>query len=78
MTSCRWCYFIKDGNVVLRSTGSGTIPSQVLHRSGWTYWTRTDPRGDAGPEAMRPLLEPVTESEARHVARECGLPVNGW
>lgn len=67
-------YWIKESDIVLRGRGRDSIPTQVLWPSGWAPWTRTDPRGSAGPEAMRPMLEPVSEAEARRVAKSRGLP----
>lgn len=71
-------YFLKEGSAVLRGPDAHQVPTEVLWRSGWVPWTRSDPRGTAGPEAMRPLLEPVTEAEARQVASRRGLPLDNW
>ena len=84
-------YFVKDCDVLYR--GAGPVPDQVLHPKGWvpiagaaTISADTYPpierRGGQGgtldPETFLTRCSPVSEAEARQVAKEEGLPVEGW
>lgn len=87
-------YFVKDTDILYRRSDGDRaklLPDEVLHPSGWRPLPATtpdpwpghrEPSPTAGGGAPDPLLlDQIVEidvSEAKRIAKQRGLPTEGW